>query len=437
MNTEPSFANQRSRRLLSMTRSASKKPSRSGRLEEQRVGSFSQLHSYDPDITMFEDNPLANTFRITDVSKKASKESKRPGLFKWFRRSARDLLHYPPHSLANEDTTAGSTSGSLPQQAMAPASVLATPTVKQENSRALLLSTMELSRDAHQVFGSFRNQAADQQHSPHGRGVVSSSIPTNSTKPQATDPVLGSILRVPPRQKSAARHPDAPLTRPRSGRFRSGLARTQKARSFRAPQPRLVTPPPRRPSTTRSHSQQNLQNSRRREQKDIFVNFSETLHDDGVPLNVDFGWTAAGGSTSVHSASVHSEGSSSLSSGPDSNSRASRTSSRAYSCRKPGPQSTLMEIAPGLSLPLRTTAETLQAVQRDTLLTHDCVSCTAALYCMQQAEVIVCPYCRVIEPLRHGQSGGGVGMGFGARDLWEMRNAIAVKDDDDDDVDVK
>jgi hypothetical protein len=55
---------------------------------------------------------------------------------------------------------------------------------------------------------------------------------------------------------------------------------------------------------------------------------------------------------------------------------------------------------------------------------------------MQQAEVIVCPYCRVIEPLRHGQSGGAVGMGFGARDLWEMRNAIAVKDDDDD-VDVK
>ena len=72
-----------------------------------------------------------------------------------------------------------------------------------------------------------------------------------------------------------------------------------------------------------------------------------------------------------------------------------------------------VEVAPGVSLRLRGAAETTWAIQNDFYIPIECVCCTQTILCIQDADYVLCPDCRVVGPIRPPQerSNGGVGLG--------------------------
>jgi hypothetical protein len=74
-------------------------------------------------------------------------------------------------------------------------------------------------------------------------------------------------------------------------------------------------------------------------------------------------------------------------------------------------QPILVEIAPGLSVPLRGANETMRAMQTDNGITETtCVCCTARVRCIATAMYVICPTCRVVSHVPFGK--WGVGLGF-------------------------
>lgn len=74
-----------------------------------------------------------------------------------------------------------------------------------------------------------------------------------------------------------------------------------------------------------------------------------------------------------------------------------------------------LEIQPGLFLPLRGRKESLQAVEQNFVARTSCMSCETKLLCIQDAEYVLCPLCKVVSPVltNLGSSGGGsVGLGI-------------------------
>ncbi|CAB9528052.1 expressed unknown protein [Seminavis robusta] len=93
---------------------------------------------------------------------------------------------------------------------------------------------------------------------------------------------------------------------------------------------------------------------------------------------------------------------------------------------------TMVEIAPGVSIPLRTSEETLEAIRNDYFVPTTCVACTADLFCIEDARYSVCPCCRTVSQLeaamadREGQH-HGVGMGFTGSTLWQAQSDIMAQ----------
>jgi len=84
-----------------------------------------------------------------------------------------------------------------------------------------------------------------------------------------------------------------------------------------------------------------------------------------------------------------------------------------------------VEIAPGLKTHLRGYEETKACVGRDFFLPCLCYSCTMNLFCIMDANYVICPVCRVVSPLEGGADldyRGGVGLGFTLNDLaaWQI-----------------
>jgi hypothetical protein len=74
-------------------------------------------------------------------------------------------------------------------------------------------------------------------------------------------------------------------------------------------------------------------------------------------------------------------------------------------------QPVLVEIAPGLSVPLRGAHETMRAMQTENGITETtCVCCTARVRCIANAMYVICPTCRVVNQVPFGK--WGVGLGF-------------------------
>ena len=75
-----------------------------------------------------------------------------------------------------------------------------------------------------------------------------------------------------------------------------------------------------------------------------------------------------------------------------------------------------VEIAPGQYMPLRGSAETLEAVESGKASMVSCFACEATLWCVPDADLVVCPDCRILSPLASKQSSpprvGGVGLGM-------------------------
>jgi hypothetical protein len=77
----------------------------------------------------------------------------------------------------------------------------------------------------------------------------------------------------------------------------------------------------------------------------------------------------------------------------------------------------LIEVFPGVEIPLRGSVETQAAITRDYIISANCMDCTLQLQCIRNAEYILCPLCHCMSPLELScsnieQGAFGVGLGF-------------------------
>lgn len=80
----------------------------------------------------------------------------------------------------------------------------------------------------------------------------------------------------------------------------------------------------------------------------------------------------------------------------------------------------LVEISPGVRVPLRGAMETKECVQRDFFGQTLCYACNLKpLFCIQDAAYVLCPSCRVISPFE--DNGIGLGLGFTLEHLQCLR----------------
>lgn len=83
-----------------------------------------------------------------------------------------------------------------------------------------------------------------------------------------------------------------------------------------------------------------------------------------------------------------------------------------------------VEISPGQYLRLRGADETWKAIQNDFYMPTECSCCRLTIFCIQDADFVLCPECRVVSPLAgvvYEGSDGGVGLGFTMKELagWQ------------------
>jgi hypothetical protein len=92
----------------------------------------------------------------------------------------------------------------------------------------------------------------------------------------------------------------------------------------------------------------------------------------------------------------------------------------------PSPPRTTIEISPGVHVLLRGADETWKAIANDFYMPAECICCESTIFCIQDADYILCPDCRVVScmenPPSHGV--GGVGLGFKYEDLARWQEDI-------------
>lgn len=88
-----------------------------------------------------------------------------------------------------------------------------------------------------------------------------------------------------------------------------------------------------------------------------------------------------------------------------------------------------MEVSPGIWARLRGAKETMECVENDFYLPTTCFCCSQDLFCIMDASFVLCPKCRVINPMEGSADGleGGVGMGFTLDDLREFQAEIVLR----------
>lgn len=90
---------------------------------------------------------------------------------------------------------------------------------------------------------------------------------------------------------------------------------------------------------------------------------------------------------------------------------------------QPVPSVPEVQVAPGEYLPLRGAEETWRAIQVDFYLPCGCVGCDGTIFCIQDAEFVLCPCCKSVGPMSGG-GGHGVGIGFTMEDLAKWQKEI-------------
>jgi hypothetical protein len=97
----------------------------------------------------------------------------------------------------------------------------------------------------------------------------------------------------------------------------------------------------------------------------------------------------------------------------------------------PSSQPTI-EISPGVYERLRGADETWEAIKDDFYMPAECICCESTIFCIQNADYVLCPECRVVSRMEslsyHGM--GGVGLGFKYEDLARWQDAI-LRDDNE------
>jgi hypothetical protein len=91
----------------------------------------------------------------------------------------------------------------------------------------------------------------------------------------------------------------------------------------------------------------------------------------------------------------------------------------------PSSQPTI-EISPGVHVRLRGAGETWKAIENDYYMPAECVCCESTIFCIQNADFVLCPDCRVVSRMEGVSSRGmgGVGLGFKYEDLARWQDAI-------------
>jgi hypothetical protein len=83
----------------------------------------------------------------------------------------------------------------------------------------------------------------------------------------------------------------------------------------------------------------------------------------------------------------------------------------------------MIEISPGVLVRLRGADETWKAIELDYYMPTECFCCQATIFCIQNADYVLCPDCRVVSRMEDSSSQGmgGVGLGFTYEDLarWQ------------------
>ena len=85
-----------------------------------------------------------------------------------------------------------------------------------------------------------------------------------------------------------------------------------------------------------------------------------------------------------------------------------------------------IKIAPGLTARLRRAQETYACIAKDFYIPTSCADCSASLFCIQDANYVLCPLCKVVGRLEGGadlEYDGGIGIGF----TWEYLQQFQQK----------
>lgn len=86
-------------------------------------------------------------------------------------------------------------------------------------------------------------------------------------------------------------------------------------------------------------------------------------------------------------------------------------------------QRSQIEVAPGYYVSLCGVLETMYAFQKDCIVHTECTSCSAFLYCIDSASMVLCPTCRSIGPVEANASNRTVteslGLGLTVEHLME------------------
>ena len=71
-----------------------------------------------------------------------------------------------------------------------------------------------------------------------------------------------------------------------------------------------------------------------------------------------------------------------------------------------GSGESMMEVAPGISVPLRGSHETWEAIKDGRVTVTTCCACQLELHCIEDAEMVICPDCWIVSPV--DQMVGGI-----------------------------
>jgi hypothetical protein len=93
------------------------------------------------------------------------------------------------------------------------------------------------------------------------------------------------------------------------------------------------------------------------------------------------------------------------------------------------PSPSMIEISPGVHACLRGADETWKAIEQDYYMPAECLCCQATIFCIQNADFVLCPDCRVVSRMEgsSSQGMGGVGLGFKYEDLANWQADIMRK----------
>lgn len=86
-----------------------------------------------------------------------------------------------------------------------------------------------------------------------------------------------------------------------------------------------------------------------------------------------------------------------------------------------------IEVAPGVTMAFRGSEETCKAITANRICQAVCLGCTIPLYCIDDAELVVCPECQTISPVNNGdgaRQANGLGIGFKQEQLLQWTSEL-------------